>query len=557
MARRWTKMSRALSWGLAGSVSRGMVGVGGPSVPGYVGLFDGITTYSLPCVQKRLYTSYTGPLIRVRRSSDDALLAIGYLANGRLDEAALLAHCGAGSGFIETVYDQSGNARDWVQATTANQPRIVNTGVIDRDEFGWPSPVFDGSNDHLSCPSASNFTNNQGACTLFGTYTCATSAATQALVLATVAAAGTSRISLARNTSSIPSLTTRTPDGGTSVATSGATSPNNVPVRLIGRATLGTEGALFRNGTKTAGGNVAAGPLWPASGSASVHWGRADTVYLNGNSPIVGMIQGAPDDATCLAIDAAMASLQELNGAFVAMMIAGQSNAEGRGASASSPAVTKGAAFFYPGFTKLADPVGGASTGSAWPACANELYALSGTKSIWRECATGGVSVLTNESPNWNVAGTLLPAAISDFNAMVAAMEAAPGITKPFKKYCWWAEGETAARLITDGNATIGQYQTALAATLAALKDGCGFDGVFITELGAMGDGTREAAYAAIRQAQHDLAAAVNYVFVTYTGCKDFPGLGMMNADNLHYLQTGYNAMGTGNAQGADPIISP
>lgn len=75
--------------------------------------------------------------IRVRRSSDNALAVIPwklYPARNNtfwVDEDALLAHCGAGSGFVETQYDQSGNGFDISIATAAFQPRIVNAGVIE------------------------------------------------------------------------------------------------------------------------------------------------------------------------------------------------------------------------------------------------------------------------------------------------------------------------------------------------------------------------------------------------------------------------------------------
>lgn len=46
-----------------------------------------------------------------------------------------------GSGFITTMYDQSGNARPLLQATAANQPRIVNAGVIDRMSSGTTRPM--------------------------------------------------------------------------------------------------------------------------------------------------------------------------------------------------------------------------------------------------------------------------------------------------------------------------------------------------------------------------------------------------------------------------------
>lgn len=41
------------------------------------------------------------------------------------------ATANAGNGFVSTWFDQSGNGRDLTQATAANQPRIVNSGVIE------------------------------------------------------------------------------------------------------------------------------------------------------------------------------------------------------------------------------------------------------------------------------------------------------------------------------------------------------------------------------------------------------------------------------------------
>jgi hypothetical protein len=80
---------------------------------------------------RRLYTSWTGAAIRVRRSSDDAEADIGFKANGDLNTTALLAFCGSGDGFVTTWYDQSGNGHHATQGTAANQPQIVSNGVIE------------------------------------------------------------------------------------------------------------------------------------------------------------------------------------------------------------------------------------------------------------------------------------------------------------------------------------------------------------------------------------------------------------------------------------------
>ncbi len=82
-------------------------------------------------------STYSDPLIRVRRSSDNAesdihaVLTADSAGNRWLDTAALLAFVGAGNGFVTTWYDQSGNGRNAVQAAAGNQPRIVNAGVVD------------------------------------------------------------------------------------------------------------------------------------------------------------------------------------------------------------------------------------------------------------------------------------------------------------------------------------------------------------------------------------------------------------------------------------------
>jgi hypothetical protein len=103
-------------------------------------LLDAISSVAAYSVRK-LRTAYAGACMRVRRSSDNAEADIGFGVSGNLDTTALLAHVGAGSGYVRTWYDQSGNARNAGQATAGYQARIVNAGVVDA------RPVFDGAND--------------------------------------------------------------------------------------------------------------------------------------------------------------------------------------------------------------------------------------------------------------------------------------------------------------------------------------------------------------------------------------------------------------------------
>jgi hypothetical protein len=70
---------------------------------------------------------------------------------GDFDAEAVLNHCGSGSGFVTTWYDQSGNGRNAAQTTAGSQPQIVSNGAI-VTENGRPVVSFDG-NDLLLTPS--------------------------------------------------------------------------------------------------------------------------------------------------------------------------------------------------------------------------------------------------------------------------------------------------------------------------------------------------------------------------------------------------------------------
>jgi hypothetical protein len=90
---------------------------------------------------RKLRSSYSGSAIRVRRSSDNTELNIGFDSDGNLDTISLSSFVGSGNGFVTTWYDQSGSLRDITQSTAANQPKIVNAGSIYRLN-GLPSVYF-------------------------------------------------------------------------------------------------------------------------------------------------------------------------------------------------------------------------------------------------------------------------------------------------------------------------------------------------------------------------------------------------------------------------------
>jgi hypothetical protein len=94
-------------------------------------LLDAYPSASAAYSTRLLRAAYYGsPAIRVRRSSDNTEQNIGFTTSGNLDEAALTTFCGAGTGFVTTWYDQSGNSRNSIQTSGANQPIIYLSGFV-------------------------------------------------------------------------------------------------------------------------------------------------------------------------------------------------------------------------------------------------------------------------------------------------------------------------------------------------------------------------------------------------------------------------------------------
>lgn len=86
---------------------------------------------------RQISSSYIGPAIKVRRSSDNSTQDINFI-NYELDIATLESFCGTGDGFVQTWYDQSGNGRHATQASLALQPQIVDNGTTITTYNGKP-----------------------------------------------------------------------------------------------------------------------------------------------------------------------------------------------------------------------------------------------------------------------------------------------------------------------------------------------------------------------------------------------------------------------------------
>lgn len=111
---------------------------------------DGLTA-SLAVSVRLLRSSYAGPCLRVRRSSDNTEQDIGF--NGTLlDTQSMLSFVGANDGFVVKWYDQSGSGsvqRVMTQSTSSKQPKIISSGMLVAGPGGRPGLDFDGTDDGL------------------------------------------------------------------------------------------------------------------------------------------------------------------------------------------------------------------------------------------------------------------------------------------------------------------------------------------------------------------------------------------------------------------------
>ena len=99
--------------------------------PSFTGILDSLPSAAAAYSVRRLRAAYAGPLLRVRRSTDDTEQDIGFTIGGNLDKAKLANFCGAASCFVRTWYDQSASGRNLARTTAAGQPRLVDAGALE------------------------------------------------------------------------------------------------------------------------------------------------------------------------------------------------------------------------------------------------------------------------------------------------------------------------------------------------------------------------------------------------------------------------------------------
>ena len=110
-------------------------------------LLDGYPGAALAFSMRRLNSAYNGPVIRIRRASDNAEMDINFTASSEVvatnttstnymsgqlkdsvSESEIINFCGTSNGYIVRIYDQSGNGNHLNQTTAANQTALYYNG---------------------------------------------------------------------------------------------------------------------------------------------------------------------------------------------------------------------------------------------------------------------------------------------------------------------------------------------------------------------------------------------------------------------------------------------
>lgn len=106
-------------------------------------LDERLTNVSFAFSMRVLESDYNGPLIRLRRDSDDLEKDFGWGDNDIIDSIAIDTWRAGSNVFVHTWYDQSSLGRDAVQTTKNMQPRFY-------PDLSKPYFAGDGTNDHLT-----------------------------------------------------------------------------------------------------------------------------------------------------------------------------------------------------------------------------------------------------------------------------------------------------------------------------------------------------------------------------------------------------------------------
>lgn len=228
-------------------------------------------------------------------------------------------------------------------------------------------------------------------------------------------------------------------------------------------------------------------------------------------------------------------------------LLAGQSNCEGQGDSATSTKPPVGMTFTGSALEHCLDPVGSADTGSMWPSFAREWFIKTGRMAIMIPSYQDG-SGLTPEADtgfgDYSPSGSLRAQSVTDFNTAKSWIQANTSYTIQSENILW-CQGENDAYQIALATITEADYKDALEALATYWDTNIGQDMMYVIRTGRKVSGAQEAGYQSIRDAQDDACTDSSLLTMTFTGAVDFAAAGKM-VDDVHWDQIGLNEAGKG-----------
>ena len=111
---------------------------------GFVGPLDGYSLVYAMSTGRRLLSSWTGNIAKIRSTGAGTPEQDFGAVAGLLDTAGIATFLGADSGVFKTLYDQTGNGHGLSQSSASKQPAYSATGLNSR-----PTMLFDGIDDGM------------------------------------------------------------------------------------------------------------------------------------------------------------------------------------------------------------------------------------------------------------------------------------------------------------------------------------------------------------------------------------------------------------------------
>lgn len=111
---------------------------------GFVGPLDGYSLVYAMSTGRRLLSSWTGNIAKIRSTGAGTPEQDFGAVAGLLDTAGIATFLGADSGVFKTLYDQTGNGHGLSQSSASKQPAYSATGLNNR-----PTMLFDGIDDGM------------------------------------------------------------------------------------------------------------------------------------------------------------------------------------------------------------------------------------------------------------------------------------------------------------------------------------------------------------------------------------------------------------------------